>query len=108
MELKRQFRLIAQKLVGEQTDLRHSILDICPEFRQATADLSSFPDFLKKEVQQIRSELEQVQPVFPSHRKTSPLFDREGMGQKGLKKANDLAGRIISVYRQLEKKSNPG
>ncbi len=103
MNVSRQFQLISQKLLDQNADIRHTILDIWPEFNKATAQKEDFPKYLQEEVYQLRNEMELVQPKFPSHRKTSLLFDQEGMGQKGRTRATDIARRILSVSRRLEK-----
>ena len=94
MNPKRKLKLIC---------LRHAVLDISEDFLELCSQWDEMPEYLKGETREIQEELKLVQPRFHSHRKTSPLFDREGMGQKGLQKAKDLARRIIAVYRSSEK-----
>jgi histone acetyltransferase (RNA polymerase elongator complex component) len=103
MKLARKFKLISQKLVDEEADIRHSLLDVFADFEEATHHLEDIPDYLREEINQLKKEMELIQPQFPSHRKTSVLFDHEGLGQKGLLKAKEIARMIISVYKRLEK-----
>ncbi len=106
MELARKFKLISQRLADEEADIRHSLLDVYSDFEEVTHHLKELPEYLQNEIKQLKKDMDLIQPQFPSHRKTSVLFDHEGLGQKGLLKAKELARRIISVYRRVEKWSN--
>ena len=103
MKITRKLKLICQKLVDEDSDIRHSLLDISEDFQDLFSQGKEIPAYLQKEIKKLKVEIKEIQPRFPSHRKTSILFDHEGLGQKGVQKAKDLARRIISVYKSMEK-----
>ncbi len=101
MEFREQLSRIAGRLKIDTDDPRHTVLDISDDFAAVASDRNDFPPALREEVGQILEELEQIQPQFKSHRKTSIFFDREGLGRPGKKRAGDLALRIIAVHRAI-------
>lgn len=100
MEFVNKLRRIARHLTGGD-DARHALLDISDDFLAVSDDLSRFPERLRAEVAEIRQALREVRPQFPSHRETSVLFDREGLGKKGQRTAHLLAVRIAAVCREV-------
>ena len=98
---------VAWKLTDEGNDVRHALLDATEDLRQLFADASMFPRMSQREIPSIRDEIEAIQPQYVSHRSTSPLFDREGLGQPALKRARALANQIIGVLRATERMHNP-
>ena len=97
MEFTQQLARIADRLRTDTVDLRHTLLDVSEDFLAAAAEPDRFPVHLRDEVRAIRDALQPLQPQFPSHRKTSVLFDREGLGQKGRQRAAALSLRITAV-----------
>ncbi|MDA1015051.1 MAG: hypothetical protein O3A00_11450 [Planctomycetota bacterium] len=91
--------LVAWKLRTDKYDIRHAVLDILDDFEVVARGAGQFPPHVATELNSIASELVGLKPAFPSHRKTSPLFSREGMGQKGFKLARDVSQRIIAVAK---------
>jgi hypothetical protein len=88
---------IAVRLQSDTDDLRHTLLEISQAFLDVTADCSGLPERLHDEIGELRAELADVQPQFASRRQTSVLFDREGLGRKGRRRAKELAARIMAV-----------
>src|SRR5262245_61167805 len=103
MDLRKTLKRLAARLANDDEDLRHTLLDVNDELLQALADESQFPERLRAEVRELRAEAESVQPQFRSHRNTSALFDREGLGQAGRTRARNLAQRVIAVAKSFER-----
>ena len=99
MDAPLRLQLIARKLSGADQDIRHALLDVSADFLAVAANLEDFPALLHDEVQSLAAEVLRVQPRFPSHRETSVLFDREGLGMVGKQTARELAQRIRGVQR---------
>ena len=97
MEFREQLGQIARRLKTDTDDLRHTVLETSGEFFNAVSEPDRIPANLRDEVREILAEMKDVQPRFPSHRQTSVLFDREGLGQTGRGRAKNLALRIIAV-----------
>lgn len=89
------------RLQSDTDDLRHTLLEISQLFLDVTADCSGLPERLHDEIGELRAELAEVQPRFPSRRQTSVLFDREGLGRTGRRRAAELAARIIAVCESV-------
>lgn len=98
--IQRKLRLVSIKLKHDDYDIRHAILDIIPDFETVAASSRQFPSRIQTELQSIAAELKELKPAFPSQAKTSVLFDREGLGQIGFKRARDVAQRIVSIAKQ--------
>ncbi len=97
---------ILNRLKTDRDDLRHTVLEMSAPFLAAVEDAikdqgSKLNAGLKREIDEIAAEVKAVQPQFPSHRKTSVLFDREGMGIPGHNRAKKLAMRMIAVLKAL-------
>lgn len=97
--ISQKLELVAWKLRTDDYDIRHALLDILNDFEVVARDASRFPPNIATELRSIAVELVELKPAFPSHLKTSSLFSREGMGQKGFKRARDLAQRIIAIAK---------
>ena len=91
---------LARRAADPQYDARHAILDISDELRALRAE-AAWPPELQAEFRALVREIESVQPVFPSQRRTSVLFDRAGMGQPGLERAQRLVRRLVSLSRSV-------
>lgn len=79
MDFREQLSRIAGRLKIDTDDPRHTVLDLSDDFAAVASNRNDFSPALREEVGQILEELEQIQPQFKSHRKTSILFDREGL-----------------------------
>ncbi len=97
-----QLRLVANRLLNDRTDLRHTVLDVSADFLATSDQLPGLPAVLSAELRDLRAEVAGVQPRFPSHRKTSVLFDEAGLGQPGRERANRIADRVVALVRQLD------
>ncbi len=97
--IQRKLRLVSIKLKEDDYDIRHAVLDIIAEFEDVAAASPRFPQRLQSEVKSIAAELDDLKPAFPSHPKTSVLFDRAGLGQAGFKRARDVAQRIVALAK---------
>ncbi len=92
---------IAARLARDTDDLRHTVLDVADDFLAAVRDPVEIPERLRQEVTEIAGELESIRPRFASHRTTSDLFDRQGLGRAGRERAGILAQRMIAVAQAL-------
>lgn len=101
MDFLKQLRVAAARLANDDRDLRHALLDVGDELLQAFADESVYPERLRAEVRELRREVDAIQPRFRSHRGTSALFDREGLGEPAKKRARHLALRVIAVAKVM-------
>lgn len=95
---------LARRAADPQYDPRHAILDISGELQAVDAG-EDWPSELKAEFAELVREIEAVQPVFPSQRRTSVLFDRAGMGQPGLQRARQLVRRLVLLSRAIGRAS---
>ncbi|MCH9653648.1 MAG: hypothetical protein K0U86_17900 [Planctomycetes bacterium] len=88
-------------------DTRHLLLDLSEKIL-ALADQAPhlLPDHFKSEWKSICREVDEVQPTFKSHRKTSILLDREGMGQPGRQRANAIITRIVALSKSVNRLEN--
>ncbi len=105
MDFRTQLRLAAVRLANDDHDLRHALLDVGDQLLQAFTDESVYPERLRVEVRELRREVEAIQPRFCSHRGTSALFDREGLGEPAKKRARHLALRVIAVAKAVQPES---
>ena len=105
MDLRKTLHRLAVRLANDDEDLRHTVLDVCDDLLKVFADESRFPERLRGEVRELREEAEAVQPRFRSHRNTSVLFDREGLGQAGRTRARNFAHRIVAVAKSDEREA---
>jgi len=103
MNFNERLRRLSVRLTSDDEDLRHTLLDVSDEFLAIAADATRFPESARPEVFELAEALDAIKPRFPSHRETSVLFDRQGVGQAGKKKAADLTTRIIAVCRVTER-----
>ncbi|WP_339732021.1 hypothetical protein [uncultured Gimesia sp.] len=88
-------------------DARHLLLDLSEKILELTDQTpSSLPANLKAEWNSICEEIAEVQPAFISHRKTSILFDRQGMGQPGRQTAIVLITRIVALSKLVNRLEN--
>lgn len=97
--IQRKLRLVSIKLKHDDYDIRHAVLDIIPDFEPVAASRRQFPSRIQTELQSIAAELNELKPAFPSKPKTSVLFDRAGLGQIGIKRARDVAQRIVAIAK---------
>lgn len=85
-------------------DARHLLLDRSEQILKLTSQApATLPERLKSELKAICTEVDSLQPTFRSHPKTSPLFDRQGMGQPGIQKAKTLITRIVALSKIVER-----
>src|SRR4026207_1627222 len=108
MNFQKQLRLAAVRLANDDLELRHALLDVSDELLQSLADESVYPGRLRAEVRELHREIEEIQPRFRSHRSTSSLFDREGLGEPAKKRARHLALRVIAVAKAVQPESDAG
>lgn len=88
-------------------DARHLLLDLSEKILALAKQVPQLlPDNLEAEWNSICSEIEQVQPAFKSHRKTSTLFDRQGMGLPGRQTAIAIITRIVALSNLVNKHVN--
>jgi len=104
-DIRTQLRRAAVRLANDDHDLRHALLDVYDDLQQAFADERAYPEAMRDEIRELRAEVEAIEPRFRSHRGTSVLFDREGLGSVGRTRAANLARRIIAVAQSLERQS---
>lgn len=97
MDERRRWQRIVRILKTADSDVRHLVLDVLPDFMDLTLAPNTLPREIRAEVVEVRTSLDEVRPMFPSHRNTSSLFDREGMGRAGREKGLRLAARIRGV-----------
>lgn len=93
---------LAKRACDPQYDPRHAILDVSPELLSLDMSQGSLPESLQIELRELLREVNTVQPAFPSRRQTSPLFDREGMGQIGRERATRLVQRLWALASAAE------
>jgi len=93
---------LARRTADPQYDPRHAILDISPELLSLESLLDAWPEQMRLEFRELLREVRKVQPAFPSRRATSPLFDREGMGQVGRDRAMRLVQRLRALAAAIE------
>jgi len=103
MTPQRKLFLIARNLDDVADDLRHRLLDVSDDLINLSDCFTESPKHLQNELHELIEELRAVQPQFSSHRSTSSLFDREGLGQAGRQQAKLIAQRIISLAGELSK-----
>ncbi len=101
MSVQRELYLIARNLDNVEDDIRHRLLDVSQKLFDLAENMEQFPSTLQSEFREIIVALKDVQPVFPSQRNTSVLFDRAGLGSIGRKTATDLAQRILSLANEM-------
>lgn len=88
-------------------DARHLLLDLTDKIMKIGDQIpDSVPKHLSSEWESICAEVDEVQPIFKSQRKTSILFDRQGMGQPGVQRAKNLITRIVALSQSVEKLEN--
>lgn len=85
-------------------DARHLLLDLSDKIL-ALADQAptALPEQFKSEWSSICTEVDEIQPTFKSHRKTSILLDREGMGQPGRQRAITIITRIVALSKSVNR-----
>lgn len=106
MTNRNECQMILTRLKTDRDDIRHTVLEMSARFLavmdEATKERGNkINTGLINEIDEIVAEVKAVQPQFPSHRKTSVLFDREGMGIPGQNRAKKLAMRMISILKTL-------
>ena len=99
MDTHAKLRLIASKLEADDYDVRHQLLDLADDFVRAAAECGKLPNALRTELDEILAEIDAIRPQYPSHRETSPFFDRVGLGQEGRRRARSLSQRIVGWIR---------
>lgn len=97
---------LAKRVSDPQYDPRHAILDISAELLSLDSSHTPLPANLDRELRELLCEVRKVQPAFPSRRLTSPLFDREGMGQVGRERAIRLVQRLRALAAAVERMGN--
>ena len=93
---------LARRAADPQYDPRHALLDISDELLSLDQSREALPDNLQRELRELLREVKLIQPAFPSRRLTSPLFDREGMGQVGRERASRLVQRLWALAAAVE------
>lgn len=92
-------------------DARHQLLDLSDKITGLVDEVPELvPDHLRSEWESICAEVNELQPTFKSQRKTSILFDRQGMGQPGVQRAKALITRIVALSQlvsRVDNKRNP-
>jgi hypothetical protein len=96
-------RLLADKLARDDYDPRHRLLDLAGDFQAAVQEGAGLPAALLAELDELCEELDEVRPRFPSHRESSVLFDREGLGQAGRDRAKRLLARMAGAAQAILK-----
>ncbi|MFK7776878.1 MAG: hypothetical protein QM501_01990 [Gimesia sp.] len=106
-EFKQALSNIVNQIQVADYDARHLLLDLSEKIL-ALADQTpqQIPDQFKSEWKSICEEIIEVQPAFKSHRKTSILLDREGMGQPGRQRAITLLTRIAALSKSVNRLQN--
>lgn len=95
---------LVQQFQAADYDARHLLLDLSEKLLDLDAKLpASLPANLKTEWRSICDDVTEVQPAFKSHRKTSILFDRQGMGQPGRQRAIALITRFVSLSKLINR-----
>ena len=98
---------IVRQFQAADYDARHMLLDFSEKILELADRVPQLlPDPLKSEWKSICTEVDEVQPAFKSHRKTSVLFDRAGMGQPGRQKAIALITRMTALSRSVDRLGN--
>jgi hypothetical protein len=88
-------------------DARHLLLDLSEKVLALADQIPQLlPDNFKSEWKSICEEVDEVQPTFKSHRKTSILLDREGMGQQGRQRAIALITRFVALSNSINRLKN--
>lgn len=104
MDFRQQLASIARRLKSnDHHDVRHTLLDVADRILSLEADLTRLPPPLRGELSEIIAGVREAQPRFASHRATSSLFDREGLGHKGKQRARELALRLIALSSEVER-----
>lgn len=85
-------------------DTRHLLLDLSEKIQELSEQFpETAPAHLKSEWKSICIDVDAIQPAFKSHRKTSTLFDRQGMGRPGVQTAKALIIRIVSLSKLIDR-----
>jgi hypothetical protein len=100
--LRESLTRLAQRVADPRYDSRHAILDVSSELLSIDTMQRALPESLRLELSELLRDVKAVQPSFPSRRATSPLFDREGMGQIGRDRALRLVQRLKAVAAAVE------
>jgi len=94
------------KRISAYQDRRQALVDVVDEFL-AFASSPGIPADLKPEVASLAREMEEVKPQFPSHSRTSVLYDTAGLGKPGKDRAARLALRIEALARDVAATRSP-
>jgi hypothetical protein len=100
--LRESLTRLAQRVSDPQYDPRHAILDVSSELLSIEVTEGTLPESLRLELSELLRDVKAVQPSFPSRRATSPLFDREGMGQVGRDRALRFVQRLKALAAAVE------
>lgn len=101
MNSNRKRQLLLEKLKRPGDEIRHRLLDLLDDLLDALANAEGLSPAMTAECDEVRRALEAVRPRFPSHRTTSILFDREGLGQAGRKRAKELLKRSAALLEMM-------
>ncbi|MBA3311777.1 MAG: hypothetical protein M3552_09920 [Planctomycetota bacterium] len=101
--LKETLARLALRASDRDYDPRHAILDLSSELLALRDASATLPPHLHAEFHDPLTDVEQVQPSFPSRCATSPLFDRAGMGQLGRDRAERLVQRLRAIAATIER-----
>ena len=93
------FSLLAIRVADPDYDPRHALLDVTGDLQALEPAASALPVNLQVEFRELLAEIRDIQPVFPSRRETSPLFDRSGLGRTGRERAERLVRRLVARAR---------
>ncbi|MCA9005151.1 MAG: hypothetical protein KDA70_07730 [Planctomycetaceae bacterium] len=103
-EFQQELSQIVTQFQRADYDARHLLLDLSEKIQKLEEQIpESVPANLKSEWKSICSEVDAVQPAFKSHRKTSILFDRQGMGLPGVQTAKALITRIVALSKLIHR-----
>ncbi|MCB1148456.1 MAG: hypothetical protein KDK38_16755 [Leptospiraceae bacterium] len=106
-EFQQSLTNIIRQFQAADYDARHLLLDLSEKILDLAGQTPSLlPANLKTEWKSICEEISAVQPAFKSHRKSSILFDRQGMGQPGRQRAIALITRIVALSKLVNRLGN--
>lgn len=95
---------LVRQFQAAEYDARHLLLDLSEKILELEDQCPpQMPANLKTEWNSICQEIAEVQPAFKSHRKTSILFDRQGMGQPGRQTAIALITRFVALSKLVNR-----
>ncbi|EDL57098.1 hypothetical protein [Gimesia maris] len=101
-EFQQALSQIVAQFQNANYDARHLLLDLSEKIQELSEQIpETVPAHLRSEWKSICNDVDAVQPAFKSHRKTSILFDRQGMGLPGVQTAKALITRIVALSKLI-------